>query len=296
MLVLEVGRKELLRQIAFSPDGRLVVAGGYTGLVRWEELASGARARWVPDTRASGSLAFTPDGRWLFAAPFVHRIDTRTWAAERIRLWTENYSTHFTVSPTEPVVLVTQFGALLQGGTRLALWRADEPFETGKVWERAFDDGPFWIYSYFLPGGDRFARIGNLFGFAAYATATGEPIGDPVSVPRVGAVPPDGRWLVNHESTTIHFYPLTPDAGEPAQIKNDGRRHFTAYAFHPSGRFLATTSNDATVKLYDTSTWELARTFTWDIGRMRCIAFSADGTLAAAGSDTGKVVVWDVNL
>jgi WD40 repeat protein len=50
------------------------------------------------------------------------------------------------------------------------------------------------------------------------------------------------------------------------------------------------------VKLYDTSTWEVARTFTWDIGKMRSIAFSRDGALAAAGSDTGKVVVWDVDV
>ena len=60
--------------------------------------------------------------------------------------------------------------------------------------------------------------------------------------------------------------------------------------------YLAATSNDKTVKFYDTTTWELARTFTWAIGRVRSICFNPDGTLAAAGSDTGKVVVWDVDL
>ena len=29
---------------------------------------------------------------------------------------------------------------------------------------------------------------------------------------------------------------------------------------------------------------------------MRSIAFGPDGTLAAAGSGTGKVIVWDVDL
>src|SRR5207253_1850182 len=33
-----------------------------------------------------------------------------------------------------------------------------------------------------------------------------------------------------------------------------------------------------------------------EVRKMRSIAFSPDGALAAAGSDTGKVVVWDVDL
>ena len=82
---------------------------------------------------------------------------------------------------------------------------------------------------------------------------------------------------------------------KPRELRNNGRSHFTGVAFHPSGRFLAATSNDATVKLYDTATWQVAKTYTWDAGRMRSVAFSPDGSLAAAGSDTGKVVVWDVD-
>jgi WD40 repeat protein len=76
---------------------------------------------------------------------------------------------------------------------------------------------------------------------------------------------------------------------------NDNTRQFTGVAFHPSGRYLAATSNDETVKLYDTATWQLARTFTWKVGRLRSVAFSPDGTRAAVGSDSGKVVVWDVD-
>jgi WD40 repeat protein len=75
-----------------------------------------------------------------------------------------------------------------------------------------------------------------------------------------------------------------------------GPSHLTALGFHPSGKYLAATSNDATVRLLDTRTWDVAKTFAWDIGRLRAVALSADGTRAAVGSDTGKVVVWDVDV
>jgi WD40 repeat protein len=85
-------------------------------------------------------------------------------------------------------------------------------------------------------------------------------------------------------------------AGPVRVLHNDSRQHFTGLAFHPSGRYLAATSNDATVKLYDTSTWQVAQAYNWDIGRLRSVAFSPDGMLAAAGGDKGKIVVWDVDL
>ena len=108
---------------------------------------------------------------------------------------------------------------------------------------------------------------------------------------------PDGSWLVIRGGPSLLVWNARELEGTPPRkVRGEGRGNFTDIAFHPSSRFLAATSNDATVKLYDTRSWELAKTFTWDIGRMRSIAFSPDGMLAAAGSDSGKVVVWDVDL
>jgi hypothetical protein len=38
------------------------------------------------------------------------------------------------------------------------------------------------------------------------------------------------------------------------------------------------------------------REIAWDIGRLRSVAFSPDGMLAAGAGDKGKIVVWDVDL
>jgi WD40 repeat protein len=113
-------------------------------------------------------------------------------------------------------------------------------------------------------------------------------VGNPV-------VSQDGYLIAAWHAKTVTVWRRDSWSKPTATLKNDGMKHFTGIAFHPSGRYLGATSNDQTVKLYDTTTWKVAKTFTWKIGRMRSIAFSPDGTLAASGSDSGKVVVWDVD-
>jgi hypothetical protein len=105
---------------------------------------------------------------------------------------------------------------------------------------------------------------------------------------------PDGGTLAILDGMCVRV--VRPGGSPVPPLVNDVRRIFTGLAFHPSGRHLAVTSNDATVKLYDNTSWAVAAAYTWDVGRMRCVAFSPDGTLAAAGSDTGRVVVWDCDL
>lgn len=134
------------------------------------------------------------------------------------------------------------------------------------------------------------------------ATLTGQevrsvPIGTHGSVLSSAAVSPGFCCLACTLDNQVWVYdPTTPDFRPVRRIDNTDGRIFTSLAFHPSGRFLAATSNDSTVKLYDTSNWALATTYSWDVGRMRSVAFSPDGTLAATGSDTGRVVVWDVDV
>ena len=112
-----------------------------------------------------------------------------------------------------------------------------------------------------------------------------------------GRMSADGQLLAHVDGPKVHVLKVNDGAvGRVTVIEDSAGKHFTGLAFHPSGRFLAATSNDATVKLYDTSNWSLATAYTWDVGRMRSVAFSPDGTLAAAGSDTGRVVVWDVDV
>jgi len=114
---------------------------------------------------------------------------------------------------------------------------------------------------------------------------------------------PDGSQLVGLNAMNLLVWPI-PDAGDlgtPRLVRNNTRKQFTAMAYHPSGRYLYVTSNgentkDATVHVFDTTTWIRTEQFTWKLGNLKAVAVSPDGTLAAAGGERGDIVIWDVDL
>jgi WD40 repeat protein len=52
---------------------------------------------------------------------------------------------------------------------------------------------------------------------------------------------------------------------------------------------------DGTARVWDQNTGAEIRSFDWGIGKVTVAAVSPDGTLCAAGSADGRVIVWDVD-
>lgn len=104
---------------------------------------------------------------------------------------------------------------------------------------------------------------------------------------------PRGEQLAGLNDMTLLAWPL-PTGGDPRLVQNDSRKHYTALAYHPRGHHLFVTSNDTTVHVFDTQTLDRTNRYTWQLDRLCAVAVSPDGTLAAAGSVNGEVVVWDL--
>lgn len=109
------------------------------------------------------------------------------------------------------------------------------------------------------------------------------------------AVSPDGANVAVATANVLRVYDTAPLSKFPRYGLQFTSKHLTGVAYHPSGRYLAVTSNDETVRVLDADRLAVVKSFAWKIGKLRAIAFAPDGLRAAVGGDTGQVVVWDVD-
>jgi WD40 repeat protein len=73
--------------------------------------------------------------------------------------------------------------------------------------------------------------------------------------------------------------------------------HVRDFAITADGRYLFTLNTDSgRVIVRDTGSWALVKSYTWGVGELRCVDVAPDGTRAAVGTASGKIVVWDVDV
>lgn len=305
MLVMRAGAAKVrVDELTFSHDGTGLFAPALSaGLCHWPSLSSGAKSEMLSlPAKVVRHVAISPDGRTVFAGSdqlATFDLSERTGTLLDIPKWA---ALRFGVSADSRRLVVAENPEGTRS-TRLTLW--DTATLRSPTRDLSFGSlvHPTPV---FTPEGDRFLLleeqpVGNRWEFrlVTRSSETGEVVeqSDPLpDDPDQMILSPDGSAVACRTRNMIRIYPAAGGGGKVSVITNDGKQHFTGIAYHPSGRSLAATSNDKTVKLYDVATGQPTKAFTWDIGRTRSIAFSPDGLLAAAGSDTGKVVVWDVDV
>ena len=317
MLVLQ-GVKRAVESLAFHPDGNhLVTAGGYSNTVEYWSVTTGIKFHEWTGPYGARQVRFYPSGQWFVCSDATSSprsdedlitIDTKTW--ESVPIKTPDRPTHIAIGPIGDRIVVHDSGYR----ARFVCRKITASGIGHQIWAKSLstrNHSHEWIVGGldFFPTGDSFASVEYQFRDEAHPnpptmlrtrSAANGGIADEVECPcEVGfdvRVSPDGGWIAFHSLTAVHLIP-TNDPAAQAKFRNPNRKHVTALAFHPSGRYLAVTSNDRTVRLHDRdASWAVSHTYEWNIGKLKSVLFSADGTLAAAGGEKGLVVVWDLDM
>ncbi len=312
MRIIQSEKPRPLNILAIGPSGLVAAACEAFGVrsdVEVWDAASGSRVllHEVAEHNAARAIAFTPDGRYLLAGEAESNIaiidvNSREVAA---RTQTKLGWPDFALSADGTRALVTSQSREYQAAECFAV--------EGSAFHRLWLEGPHAFHPLHTPA-LTFDGTGAAFVSSGYATGSSDHPSRQievrnatsgklaVTIPTDAASPiqqlaftADGtKLLARTDGRTVQMFDATTGA-TAGELVHPGRPYVTCIAVHPRG-IVACARTNGTVTFWDAEKREQLRTFDWKAGKLVSVAFAPGGALAAAGTEGGKVVVWDVDV
>ena len=287
-------KNNVIEAIAYSPDGSLLVGGGYQSLPQTSGLEASFRVwdvatgkerdmKAVPVTSLE-AIALSPDGKVLASGS----------GEKKIRLW--NLAAGQADQPLgdhDSTVIDLAFSA---DSTLLASTGLQEKVRFWDMTTRRefFPDGQQRAAS----GGTPRQKTGpqKNVGPAETMMDALSKLGEALSKTNFGTpvFSPDGRKMATLEKGNAvalrdvkTWQPTHQLAGHQTEIYT--------LAFSPDGKLLASGSDDGLTKIWDVATGRELRTLAPHRASVRALAFSPDNSLLATGSNDTTIRLWDVS-
>jgi WD40 repeat protein len=310
VFVLTSTTKREINTLAFSPDGRLLAAGGsHGGVDIWDLVNRRLLVTAWGEAFYINQVLFSSNGQYLFATATRGGARVLHVADGRHRCFTpepDGFATSLALTPED--LLLVGGGSYGHREAFLSAWDVREPEDPRLEWRTPPIRG---FCEYALPC---VAPDGQ--SFAVNESGPGRPLAGLIAIrdPSTGTLvrefarpsqseysrrmlfSADGRHLLVVSEPNI--YCLNSGTGELVRtIGKPGRGSFADVVLHPEGQILVSAHRgDRNVNVWDAQSLSVRTTYAWPIGRFRSVAISPDGILGAAGNESGKIIVWDMDL
>ncbi len=279
-----------IKSLAFTPDSRILVSGGYDneGIIRLWDTTTGRRIGIINRAQKSAveSIVISPDGQTLASCSDDNTINL--WNLKS-RKFTRSFVEH---TSNVLSLAVTPNGKVLVSGALdgIRMWDLLQQRPLGIL--TRFDNSINTVA--ISPDGQTLASGDNIGVIKLWDLSSGRLIrtiaGAHYNTVTKIVFTPDGRTFVSaSRDRTIKVWNVT--TGQSVRTLTGDNNWVNDIAINPNGQTLASAARDG-IKLWNLTTGELITTLYGHSDWASVVAFSPDGTKLATGGFDTRVNVW----